>query len=478
MFGGNEVADTADRQVLATQDPLRRLQRRVPVVYLLLCLAMLAAVSRHSQTMHTAWLAAIAALIGLSTAGLWWWLRGQASRVARLHRHALDAACAGASPSPATDATPVIGGDAGEVAVCPLQDAGQRLQHRDAACRDLMQVLPDGALLLDCTQVRHANPACAAAFGRGGEAMQGLPLEALVVPDDVVAFRAWLDQAHPGPETPPQRMSRADGTVFRAALTASRMSYEGVACTLVVVRDLSEVERMRDALAARNDELHALAARIFTVQEDERRAISRELHDDIGQSVTAIKLSAGNVLGEPDPERRRDDLEDILLVADATLEKLRDISVLLRPPQLDALGLEAALRWHAGRMLRAPGMAVELDIAELAHRPSREVEQACFRIAQEALTNIVRHAGAQRVALRLLDDEDGLRLYVHDDGAGFHPAAAKGLGVVIMRERAQVVGGHLTVSSAPHQGTRIDAWLPYPARAEAHARHPAGARHH
>ena len=223
----------------------------------------------------------------------------------------------------------------------------------------------------------------------------------------------------------------------------------------------AEAERMRDDLAAGNRELQALATRVFTLQEDERRAISRELHDDIGQSVTAMKMAASSALDEDDAARRRDDLDDVLVLADATLERLRDISILLRPPQLDALGLEAALRWHAERLLRNAGIEASLEIAPLPRRADPAVEQACFRIAQEALTNSVRHARASRVMLRLLDAGDGLALRVQDDGAGFTPAAARGLGLVIMRERALGAGGRIEVTAAPGAGTRIEAWLPY-----------------
>ncbi|WP_159744519.1 ATP-binding protein [Luteimonas cellulosilyticus] len=420
--------------------------------------------ARWQTLIAVAWMA----LAALGVA-LWWRRATQRLLAVPADTPALPAATA--APSGADDARP-------RPEASPRGPMPRDGDVRDAARRDLMRVLPDGVLLLADGRVLYANPAAVAAFGHRDAAMVGLALDALVFADDAAAFRDWLDQDHPGPDAPPRRMRREDGSGFHAALTASHMRDAGEAYLLLAVRDLSDVERMRDDLAARNDELQALAARIFTVQEDERRALSRELHDDIGQSVTAIKLSAGNVLDEPDPERRRDDLEDILLVADATLEKLRDISVLLRPPQLDALGLEAALRWHAARMLRGADLAVELDIAELAERPAREVEQACFRIAQEALTNIVRHARARRVALRLVDGGGGLRLHVDDDGAGFQPDAARGLGVVIMRERAQGVGGHLTVSSAPRQGTRIEAWLPYPSRVAASTRHASRARHH
>ena len=331
--------------------------------------------------------------------------------------------------------------------------------------RELMRLLPDGVLLLVEDRIVHANPAAEAIFGHPPNGLCGLHANYLVSDGAREAFLGWLTTPAGAGDAPPPslRMCRRDGSRFEAALTCAQVGMDGRPCTLLVVRDLSEAERMRDELARGNRELQALAARVFTVQEDERRAISRELHDDIGQSVTAMKMAALSALDEPDELRRRDDLGDILVLADATLERLRDISILLRPPQLDALGLEAALRWHAERLLRGAGLVPALRIDPLPRRPEAAVEQACFRIAQEALTNIMRHAGASRVALSLRDEGEGLHLCVEDDGAGFRPDAARGLGLVIMRERAHMIGGRFDVDSQPGHGTRIEAWLPYAA---------------
>lgn len=339
----------------------------------------------------------------------------------------------------------------------------------------LIQQLPDGVLLLVEGQVAYANAAAEAALGHAPGAMTGMSADALVAAAERPAFGAWLQAlaSHGSAPSSGLRLQRADGSGFHAALSAARARQAGGSSTLLVVRDSGEAERMRDELAAGNRELQALAARVFTLQEDERRAISRELHDDIGQSVTAMKMAAASALDEADVQRRRDDLEDILMLADATLERLRDISILLRPPQLDALGLEAALRWHAQRRLHDADIASNLDIDTLPRRPEAEVEQACFRIAQEALTNVMRHARASRVMLRLHADGPGLRLCIDDDGVGFAPDVARGLGLVIMRERALGVGGRLEVHAAHGGGTRIEAWLPYASAGAAQGVAPA-----
>lgn len=391
------------------------------------------------------WLAAAAALLGptgANPAGAWWPMAGVML---------VTTACVAGwswtrSRHPAGD---------------PEPGAGSRM--RGEYLGELMRRLPDGVVLLANGQIVQANPAADAMFGQPAGGLTGLQAGHLVADDSFEAFEACLGESAGIGDLPTSalRMCRRDGSMFHAALASAEVGDGVRPATLLVIRDLSEAERMRDELAAGNRELQALAARVFTLQEDERRAISRELHDDIGQSVTAMKMAASAALNEDDAQQRQDDLEDILVLADATLERVRDISILLRPPQLDALGLEAALRWHAERLLRGAGLVPALQIDPLPRRPEPAVEQACFRIAQEALTNIMRHARASRVVLQLRDATDGLHLQVDDDGVGFSPDAARGLGLVIMRERAHVIGGRLEVSASPDQGTRIQAWLPY-----------------
>ena len=336
----------------------------------------------------------------------------------------------------------------------------------DPPFRKLVDVMPDGLLVLEGEHVRFANPAFLLEFGLDDRTLAETALPALAVDEDRERFVRWLrcvpDAGEASLLTPAPLMRRRDGSVFRAGLVQQATGHEGREYRLLFVRDLSEAERIRDALAASNAELQALARRLFTLQEDERRAISRDLHDDIGQAITAMKLSAHAAMDDEDPAARREELDEIVSLADTTVAKLRDISTLLRPPQLDALGLEASIRWQAGRLLRASEIEPDLRLQPLPARPAQEVEQACFRIAQECLTNVVRHAHAGRVTVSL-DDVDGrwLELRVEDDGDGFDPGQATGLGLVGMRERAQAAGGTLKMRTAPGAGTVVELRLPY-----------------
>lgn len=319
---------------------------------------------------------------------------------------------------------------------------------------------PDPLLLHDPQTLRivDANPPACALLRHPRETLQQMTLTSLLAPDSLADGEAWPR----GSGAVRLRTADDDWVSVESHSVEGRLGDRTLCVSLI--RDQAETGRIRDELAASNRELQAMARRLFSLQEDERRAISRDLHDDVGQAITAIKMSAHAAMDEDDAGRRRRDLAEIVETADTTVDKLRNLSMLLRPPQLDALGLEAALRWHAGVLFRsAPtGLHLDLDVSALPRRPAREIEQACFRVAQECLTNALRHASAGLVTLRLHDHGDGfLQLHVGDDGDGFEPEHARGLGLVIMRERAQSAGGSLQIDTGPGEGTRIRLLLPY-----------------
>jgi len=309
-------------------------------------------------------------------------------------------------------------------------------------------------------QIMQANHAASTLFGASTMQLRGQPISRFWEhTEDAPAVSA--DGRPPAAAT--VRVRRGDGRVVTMELGYLRGNAKtGPGTCLVILRE--HTGALRAQVASSHRELQALTRRLLSVQEDERRTLSHNLHDDIGQAITAIKLSAHAALEEDDPERRREDLASIMQTADDTIGKLRDLASLLRPPQLDALGLEAALRGHAQQVLRsAPGaIRLQLDIQPLPRRPAPEHEQVCFRIAQESLTNALRHANAGHIRVQLGDhDGEWFGLTLEDDGDGFDPSAGHGLGLVIMRERAHSVGGRLEIDAAPGRGTRIRLRLPY-----------------
>lgn len=337
------------------------------------------------------------------------------------------------------------------------------LREREEQFRELVRVFPDGVMILAEESVIYANPACVGQFGYESHDLLGEQLSHLVTKEDLEAVRRLLNQsAQRRKKTVAHAMQRKNNSVFYAALSVGEALYGGQQCRLLVVRDLSEPERIRDALAVSNAELQAMTKRLFSLQEDERRSISRDLHDDIGQAITAMKLSAHAALEEKDITRLGEDLQYIVQLADTTIIKLRNLSMLLRPPQLDALGLEAALRWQATLLFRTSQTRLELDITPLQHRPDHEIEQACFRIAQESLTNALRHSQAQTVRLQFAsNDSETFQMRIFDDGIGLEPCKPRGLGLIMMRERAQMLGGSVTLHSSSGSGTSVLVNLPY-----------------
>lgn len=321
----------------------------------------------------------------------------------------------------------------------------------------LAEALPVGIVTLDGDRIACLNPTARAQFDDPGHALRGRPAAALF---DAVGDAALLDA--PPPANRQLMLRRADGTRFRADVGTRALRLGPRGFRVLTVCDLSETDRIRAQLAQQHDELHAMAGRLLSVQEDERRTLSRELHDDIGQQITAIKLGAMALQDDDDAARRAGILAEIIEITDQTIAKVRDLSLLLRPPQLDALGLEAALRWQAGTMFRNGPPRLALEIEPLPARAPPALELACFRIAQEALTNVLRHARAREVRLGLAQRGGMLVLEVHDDGRGFAGRESAGLGLVTMRERAQQLGGAVEIESGPGRGTCVRARLPLP----------------
>ena len=229
--------------------------------------------------------------------------------------------------------------------------------------------------------------------------------------------------------------------------------------------DITERKHAQEELARRAQQLEALSRKLIEAQEAERRAIARELHDDFGQVLTALKLNL--------QRRDRDDSESIALV-DGAITRMRELAQDLRPPPLDEYGLEASLKWYVEREARRAGLGFRLALGPLAHRPPAAIETTCFRVAQEALTNIIRHARARRVEVELSAAGDVLELVLRDDGQGFDVAAARrraaqggSQGLLSMQERVTLADGDLDIDSTPSRGTAIRARLPLPARGDA-----------
>ena len=255
-----------------------------------------------------------------------------------------------------------------------------------------------------------------------------------------------------------------------------------IAYAIAVFKDIADRKKVERELKQRRNELERLVAQVqagrrrfqilsrkrIEVQEAERRGIARELHDEIGQALTAIKiqLQAAMALSEVQPVD--DYLKEAIEVVERVLQQVRDLSLDLRPSMLDDLGLMASLRWYLDRQSQPSGIKIEFVGDPSIERLTPEIETTCFRIVQEALTNVLRHSEATEVYVEVARFDDGLKLIVRDNGIGFdvadameHARSGDSSGLLGMEERALVAGGEVDITSDPGKGTEITVVIPW-----------------
>jgi signal transduction histidine kinase len=307
-----------------------------------------------------------------------------------------------------------------------------------------------------------------------------VPLTTPISGQTIKAGRPLIFPTLPEPDAPEWQSWTANlGVHLRSAMGAP-LVVEGNIIGAVVVTSLVErtftedeldllrvvadrvapaIERCRlvEKVRSKRELLKSLSRRLLTVQEEERRRLSTELHDELGQLLTAIQINIGST-----PPRLADAVENI----NRAMKSVRDLAHELRPAMLDDLGLSAAIRSHADRFAQQTGLKLHLAV-EAVPPLDRDVATACFRVAQEALTNVARHASAKNVWLSLRASASMLELSVRDDGAGFdlsavHERAVHGasLGVLGMQERVSFAGGSIDIRTKPGHGTEVSVHFP------------------
>lgn len=275
------------------------------------------------------------------------------------------------------------------------------------------------------------------------------------------------DQPHVGIEEP---MTLPDGsTIWLDTNKVPMHDPDGhVIGVLGTWQDVTERKRLNDELRASRERLQVLSRQLMNAQENERRHIARELHDEIGQALTGIKLNLNAMQRMEQDETATLVLQDTLTIANQTLEQVRNLSLDLRPSMLDDLGLSAALRWYLDRQARRAGFTAQFIAESSGTGMSKEIETACFRIAQECLTNIARHARARNVRMEVRQHDTELELLVQDDGVGFNVSAAseraiqgESMGLLSMQERVLLLGGRLEIESSATGGTQMCVRFPH-----------------
>ena len=218
--------------------------------------------------------------------------------------------------------------------------------------------------------------------------------------------------------------------------------------------------RLERELDLRRADLQELSTLLLRAQENERRALARELHDEIGQSLSAILMETENAESASPPQGVREPLKSIKGLAEKTVGQVRDLALLLRPSMLDDLGLAPALNWHARETSKRTGLNVVVSADDGIDTLPDEHRTCIYRLVQEAVNNAVRHAKARTVEVNVRKEAQKVDVAVQDDGAGFDTRFLRGLGLLGMEERVRRLGGRLSINSEPGRGTLVHAVLP------------------
>ena len=344
------------------------------------------------------------------------------------------------------------------------------LQGADHTYRVFVERMNEGAAVLSSDHtVLHCNGRFARFLGAGLQSVIGSSMLDLVWPDDHPKLDALLRRAAQRNCRGEIRLQSRKGAPLSVHLSLNPLRLDSTRAVCLIASDLSEMKRAEQELRASGEQLRNLAAHLLSVREEERARIAREVHDELGQSLTAVKMDlawlAGRLPRRNGPMLKR--IRSTRQLADSIIQSIRRISTELRPAVLD-LGLAAAVEWQVQEFQARSGIQCKVRLL------TREVvasnaSTAMFRIFQETLTNVARHAKATRAEVVLQKQRDRLVLLIRDNGRGFDqadPSLSKSLGLLGMRERAAILGGRVNISSAPGKGTTVTAWIPLPSPEE------------
>lgn len=342
-----------------------------------------------------------------------------------------------------------------------LRDSNQRLELMSFA----LDHVREAAYLIDGNgHFRYVNQEACGAHGYSSDELIGMNMTDIDPDFSPASFaRTWDEVRARGVISIETRHRRRDGTVFPVEITSSYIDHEGGALNLALARDISERKDAERRLRESYDLLQKLTSRRESAREEERKRIAREIHDELGQQLTALRIGISTVryTQGKDAPALTEQLRELAAQADEAIRTVRNIAATLRPFVLDG-GIYPALEWLAGQFRATTGVACCVTYPVAPCPLTEKGSMALFRIVQESLTNVARHAGATAVSIVVTRGGGYCRLEVSDNGAGFDPAAkrAESFGLLGMRERALMLGGDLDIDSAPGKGTRLCVQIP------------------
>jgi PAS domain S-box-containing protein len=352
--------------------------------------------------------------------------------------------------------------------ITDLKQAEETSNQSERMLRGIFEHAPDAIVLVDSEgHIERVNEQVERMFGHRRYDLIGQPVEVLL-PERFcqrhVQYRtSYLDDPHLRPMGVGGELygKRKDGSEFPVDITLSPVETQTGSLVIAVIRDITRHKQVDEALRENAERLQVLSRRLIEVQEAERRYVALELHDEIGQILTGLKLTLEMGARLPADEAQQS-IAQAQTMVNQLLARTRKLSIDLRPTTLDHLGLLSALWWHIKHYTSQTQVQVTFKHSGLeGKRFAPELETAAFRIVQEALTNVVRHAKVSDITVRAWADLHGLTLQIEDPGQGFHPEevleTSHTSGLAGMRERAALSGGQLTIESRPERGTKLTA---------------------
>jgi PAS domain S-box-containing protein len=348
-----------------------------------------------------------------------------------------------------------------------------RLRQQRALLEQLFEQSPEPAALLTVDHhIVRVNREFTRVFGYAPAEVARRPLFDLVVPQEFrEEVRGYAETLRRGQRVDAEGVrQRKDGTRLRMSLVHVPVSVPGEQIAVYsIYRDITDRYRAAEQLRQSREQLRALAGRIEALREEERARISRELHDELGQSLTALRTELAwvkwklDAMGSfPSGAEILERLVSVMDLVDGMVTAVRDIASELRPSVLDHLGVGSALQYECRRFQERSGMRCELLLPDQLSLPP-EISTALFRIFQECLTNVVRHAGATNVVTELSLEGDGVTMRIQDDGRGIDEQALsdpQSLGLLGMRERVAFLGGEIVFEGGAERGTTVTVRIP------------------
>jgi len=346
--------------------------------------------------------------------------------------------------------------------------AEEALRSSEEKYSNLVERANDGIVIIQDGIMKYANPRLAEMGGYTVEEVIGTPFTDYVPPAELPTLVDRYVRRMSGNDVEPiyeTILRHKDGSDVNVEINASTISYQERTADLVLVRDITERKRAEEELKASREQLRKLSTHLQSVREEERTSLARDIHDELGQALTALKIDLSWLTKRftADQNSLLEKVRSMSKLVDMTIQNVKRISTELRPGLLDDFGLVAAIEWQAGEFQKLTGIRTEISPKPKDIVLNRDRSTVLFRILQELLTNIARHANATKVKVSLVEEAGKIALKVMDNGRGItrkQISDPRAFGLLGIRERVHFWQGEFNISGAPGKGTTAVVTIP------------------